>query len=42
MHIEPPLDLVMGLLLQNGLALVIAPIVILPQQVIKTLIAAQH
>ena len=42
MHIEPLLDLVVGLLLQNGLALVVALIVILPLQVIKTLIAAQH
>ena len=42
MHIEPLLHLVVGLLLQNELALVVAPVVILPQQGVKTLIAVQH
>ena len=41
MHIEP-LDLVVGLLLRNELALVVALIVILPQQGMKPLIAIQH
>ena len=41
MHIEP-LDLVVGLLLRNELALVVALIVILPQQGMKPLTAVQH
>lgn len=42
MHTGPLLHLVVGLLLRNEQALAIAPIVILPQQVAKTLIAVQH
>ena len=42
MHIEPLLDLVVGLLPRNEQALAAAPTVILLQQDMKTLIAVQH